>query len=117
MLQPLGEKEGSAVLGQRPKSCHLSEGASYRSLGRAESDSSLYWESFEKYYSHDFVSNLVPGHTLDHFAVKEVFRPTNAYPFVWEQLLLSSCHPPTCLTGRTQSVSHDRLDQLNLLNS
>lgn len=83
------------MLGQRPKSCHLSEDASYRSQGRAESGSSLYWESCEQYYSHDFVSDLVPAYTLDHFAVKEVFRPTNAYLSVWEQLLLSSCPPPT----------------------
>ncbi|KAB5559201.1 hypothetical protein PHYPO_G00026260 [Pangasianodon hypophthalmus] len=98
MLQSRGEKEGSAVLGQRPKSCQLSEDASYRSQGRGESGSSLYWESFDKYYRHDFVSKLVPAHTLDHFAVREVFRPTNAYLCVWEQLVLSSCHPPTCPT-------------------
>lgn len=35
MLQSLGELEGSAVLGQRPKSCHLAEDAgAYRSQGR-----------------------------------------------------------------------------------
>lgn len=36
ILQPLGEKEGAAVLGQRPKSCHLSEDAN-RIPSRAES--------------------------------------------------------------------------------
>lgn len=59
MLQSPGEKEGSAVLGQRPKSCHLSEDASYRSQGRAESGSSLYWESFDKN-----ISAMLPSRTL-----------------------------------------------------